>query len=352
VSGGAPREAGPGGRRAAAPSAWPLSYRPIYPEAADQGDPFLLAAPPGHAWRYYVYVTSDLTTELVLPAYGSNDLVHWRKLGPVLAADAVPRAYWAPCVRYVPGLRRPFVMLYSRSLRAGAEAHIGHQIRRADAERPDGAFEDSGHVLTPDSDFAIDPDVYRLGDGRLRLAYATDFAHDAPIGTGLVECEVSEDLTRALSPPRVLARAAEPWQVYDPERRMPWKPIPGVDWTTQTVRWHCLEGPVGGLSSPDGRAVYLYSGGCFFGFYAVGALIEDDTGRLVNVTREDRGWVLRPQPEHGFFGPGHCAWFRGPDGREWLVVHARFGAPDAPRQATLVELRWSALGLPYCVAMV
>jgi len=331
--------------------AGPESYRPLYPEPADQGDPYLLAAPGGESWRYYVYVTSDLAKDRVVPVYGSNDLAAWRKLGPALVSDGVPRAYWAPCVRHVPGLARPYVMLYSRSVGVGEEAHIGHVIRRADAERPEGPFVDSGEVLTPDADFAIDPDVYRLPDGRLRLAYATDFVLDAPIGTGLVECELSEDLTRMTGPPRVLARATEDWQVYDPARRMPWKRIPGVDWATQTVRWHTLEGPVGGLVNPEGRPVYLYSGGCFFGFYAVGALIQNDAGRLLNLTRSDAGWVLRPAPERGFFGPGHCAWFRSPDGRDWLVVHARFGAPDAPRQATLVELRWDERGHPYGVPM-
>ena len=81
---------------------------------------------------------------------------------------------------------------------------------------------------------------------------------------------------------------------------------------------------------------------------AVGAVIEDDAGRLVNVTRGDRGFVLRSMPEHGFYAPGHCAWFRTADGREWLITHARFGSPEAPRNATIVELRWDADGLPYC----
>ena len=44
----------------------------------------------------------------------------------------------------------------------GEAAHIGHAIRRADAVAPEGPFQDSGEVLTPDLDFAIDPDVYRL----------------------------------------------------------------------------------------------------------------------------------------------------------------------------------------------
>jgi arabinan endo-1,5-alpha-L-arabinosidase len=327
-----------------------VNYRPIFPEPADQGDPFVLVVPTGvqAEYRYYCYVTSGIETRLVVPVYASHDLVRWRALGPCLEADEVPRAHWAPCVRYVAGLARPYVMLYSRAIGVGEEAHIGHTIRRADAERPEGPFRDSGHVLTPDADFAIDPDVYRLPDGSLRLAWAADFVADAPLGTGIVEAPVSEDLAQVLAPPTVLARASEDWHLYDPVRRMPWKTIAGVDWNTQTVVWNTVEAPVGGLVSPLGRRVYLYSGGCFFGFYGVGALVEDDAGRLVNVTRGDEGFVLRPQPERGLYGPGHCAWFRTPEGRDYLAVHARMGAPDAWRNAMLVELVWDERGWPRC----
>ena len=336
----------------------PVSYRPLYPEAADQGDPYLLAIPDGVAadFRYYVYVTRDETSDGrggrasagAFPVFASDDLVTWRALGPTIPAEGPPRAHWAPCVRYVAGLARPYVMLYSRGIGVGEEAHIGHQILRADAERPEGPFADSGHVLTPDTDFAIDADVYPAPDGSLRMAYATDFVDTEPYGTGIVEVAVSGDLTRVLSAPVVLARPSEEWHLYDAARRMPWKQIPGVDRRTDTVRWSTVEGPVGGLVNPQGRRVYLYSGGCYFGFYAVGALVEDGAGRLVNVTRGGRGFVLGSLPEHGFYAPGHCDWHRTADGRDWLVTHARFGSPTAPRNACLVELRWDDEGRPYC----
>ena len=335
----------------------PVSWRPLFPEAADQGDPFLLVVPAGAAaHRYYVYVTRDETSDGrggrarpgAFPCFASDDLVRWRAVGPSLDGDNARHAFWAPCVWHVPGLARPFVMLYSHGEGIGESAHIGHRIRRADAERPEGPFVDSGHVLTPDTDFAIDADVYRAPDGALRLAYATDFVADAPLGTGIVEVAVSEELTRVLSAPVVLARPSEPWHRYDDARRMPWKSIPGVDWATDTVSWNTVEAPVGGLVNPAGRRVWLYSGGCYFGFYGVGALVEDDAGRLVNVTRDDGGFVLRPDPERGVYGPGHCAWFRTDDGAEWLITHARFGSPEAHRNATIVELRWDEAGRPWC----
>jgi hypothetical protein len=329
-------------------------YRPLHPEDSDQGDPYVFA-PPREAratFRYYTYVTGeDAPAGRAFPAYGSDDLLRWTPLGAVLRADTT-RAHWAPCVWYAPGLERPYVMLYSRGRGQGEDAHIGHAIRRADSAVAEGPFEDSGHVLTPDLDFAIDPDVYRGRDGVLRLAFAMDFVDDPPLGTGVVECPVSDDLTQVLGAPQTIARAQHDWQVYDPARRMPWKTIPGVDWEQDTVRWHTVEAPAGGLVSPNGEEVVLYSGGCFFDYYAVGAVVRHSPGETADLTAArastpDEGIVvLKPRPEQGFYGPGHCSWTTGPDGEVYLMFHARYGSPDAPRQMSLAPLRWTAAGHP------
>jgi hypothetical protein len=280
-------------------------------------------------------------------------------------------------VQFVPGLARPFVMLYSRGQGLGEQAHIGHAIRRADSVTPDGPFVDSGHLLTPDLDFAIDPDVYRLRDGVLRLAFATDFVDEPPLGTGIVEASVRDDLTELLTQPQVILRAHDEWQLYDPARKMPWKTIPGVDWQTDTVRWYTVEAPVGGLVSPRGEDVYLYSGGCYFAYYAVGAVVKpqapaggegpaDVTGKPGDSPRDHPAGiqVLRPQPEQGFYAPGHCSLVTGPGAsadaspdtspgasageQRYLLFHARYGSQSAPRQMSLAPLLWNEAGLPYC----
>ena len=323
-------------------------FRPLCPEDRDQGDPYGLSVPATARarFRYYAYVTGeDAAAGRAFPVYGSDDLVHWEALRPCLEADTT-RAHWAPCVQYVPGLERPFVMLYSRGQGLGDAAHVGHQIRRADAAAPEGPFRDSGHVLTADLDFAIDPDVYRRQDGTLCLAFATDYVLDAPLGTGLAEAAIADDLTALTGPPQVLARARYNWQVYDTARKLPWMTIPGVSWETDTVVWHTLEGPVGGLVSPAGQDVYLYSGGCFFDYYAVGALLRSPQGQIEDVTNESEHFVLRPDPARGIYGPGHCSWLRGADGADYLLFHARYGSPDAPRQMSLAPLRWTADGYP------
>lgn len=326
--------------------------RPLHPAEVDQGDPYILAVPEaGDArYRFYVYSTGEEPTEgTAFPVYASNDLVTWDRLDDALRVGQIS-AHWAPCVRYLPGLEYPYVMLYSRAVGLGEQAHIGHVIRRAHALHPEGPFVDSGHTLTSDLDFAIDPDVYRLPDGSLKIAFATDFVDEKPYGTGIVEAGINEDLTQLTTRFRVLARPRYDWQVYDPARVMPWKQIPGVDWQTDTVRWSTIEAPVGGLVSPDGRHVYLYSGGCYFAFYAVGALVEDDSGQLIDVSNGVRDFVIRPHPDRGFYAPGHCSWLNFGEGKEYLLLHARFGSPDAKRQMCLAKLRWTEDGLPVAEA--
>lgn len=321
--------------------------RPLFADDVDQGDPFALAVPAGAGarFRYYVYVTGpDPTDGQAFPVYGSDDLGHWERLGFSLQTEALG-SHWAPCVQYIAGLSRPYVMLYSRAVGTGEQGHIGHAIRRADALQAEGPFVDSGEVLTAGIDFAIDADVYRLPDGSLKLAFAMDFVDDEPYGTGIVDVGIDDELRTPHGDPRMLARPSHDWHVYDPARMMPWKAIPGVDWSRDTVRWHTVEAPVGGLVSPNGNPVYLYSGGCFFGFYAVGAVI-DDGGELRDVSDGEQHFVVRPQPERGIFGPGHCSWLRTQEGVDYLMLHARFGSADAPRQMCLVPLTWTEDGLP------
>ncbi len=321
--------------------------RPLVPEARDQGDPYALDVPAsaGARFRYYAYTTGGATPEgTAFPVYGSDDLVTWQPLGDSLRVGG-DGAHWAPCVRYIPACERPYVMLYSRAIGQGQQGHVGHTIYRADSERPEGPFLDSGHVLTADLEFAIDPDIYTLPDGSLNLAFAIDFTGNEPLGTGIVEATINDDLTALTGPLRTLARASHDWQVYDPARTLPWMTIPGVDWARDTVRWHTLEGPAGGLVNPGGARVYLYSGGCFFGFYAVGALIERPDGSLHDVS-DGHHLVVGPDPARGFHGPGHCSLLHDPDGQPHLLLHARFGAADAPRQMCLVPLDWDDEGRP------
>jgi hypothetical protein len=69
------------------------------------------------------------------------------------------KACWAPAVVYVPEIDRPYVMLYSQGAGSGDLAHRNQRLFRADALTPEGPFVPSGHALTPELDFAIDPEI-------------------------------------------------------------------------------------------------------------------------------------------------------------------------------------------------
>jgi hypothetical protein len=328
---------------------------PLSPEPdVDQGDPYLAAAPPGSGrFRYHVYVSGA-----GFPVYGSDDLLTWTRLG-----DSRPGGddawCWAPCVTQLPGADRPWVMLYSRARGTGdVEGHRDHRIRRADAERPEGPFVDSGEVLTAGLDFAIDPDVSVRPDGARVLTFATDYVDRPPYGTGLVQAAVAGDLRRLASSLRPLARPSADWQLYDPARSMPWKPIEGVRWDAgETVRWYTMEGPVA-LRSPRGRPTVLYSGGNFAGFYGIGVLQQDRAGRWVDLSPTPEQCLLAPAPDRGVYGPGHCSVLdadadagapAGPlaGAGQALCFHFRT-SPDGPRQFGILPLRWDASDRPYC----
>jgi hypothetical protein len=324
-------------------------YQPLSPQPFDQGDPFVLEVPEeaGTTYRFYLYTSGEPETgDGAIPVYGSDDLSTATLLGTSLVEDT-PRSHWAPCVFYIPSLEFPYVMLYSRSVDRD-RIDIGHQIVRAHSKRPEGPFLESGNILTPYDDFAIDADVCALRDGRVVLGIAVDFVGDAPLGTGIVEEEVSPDLTHLLGNRRVLARACSDEQVFEAARCMPWKAIPGVDWFRgDTVRWHTIEAPVY-LHSPSGKRVVLYSSGCYYkGNYAVGALVEDDNGNLLDVTATTGHSVIRSQPESGLYSLGHPSYIQIA-GHDFLVIHMRQGSVDAERQMTIVPLLWTEEGLPFC----
>ncbi len=237
-------------------------------------------------------------------------------------------------------------MLYSRARGAGeVDGHRDHKIHRADSERPEGPFVDSGEVLTPDLDFAIDADVHPGPDGGSLLTFAADYVAEEPYGTGLVQAGISADLRRLSTPPRPVARPRADWQLYDPARSLPWKAIPGVSWTAgRTVRWYTMEGPVA-LTSPGGRPTMLYSGGNFAGFYGIGVLRQDPAGRWHDLSPTPDDCLLAPMPERGVHGPGHCS-VLATGGRQLMCFHFRV-SPDGPRRFGIVPLEWDRSDRPY-----
>lgn len=307
-------------------------------DGVDQGDPFLFEDSGGSndtGFSHFVIVSSA-----GFRVYGSNSPSEpgsWTFLGESFPGINVDPWAWAPCVRHVPGLARPWVMLYSLAAGSGDPlGHQFHQLRRADSRAPAGPYRDSGEALTADIPFAIDPDVTVRADGTLWLTCAADYTDQPPFGTGLFQARISPDLRRLETPLLPLARARFDWQIYQPERSLPWMSIPGVDWAAgDTVRWYTMEGPCG-LVTPAGRDLLLYSGGNFQGFYAVGVLLQQSDGSWTDLSSEPGKCLLRPDEERRMLGPGHCS-----VSGDYIAYHFRT-EPNAPRQFTVATLTWDA----------
>ena len=311
----------------------------MFPEEdVDQGDPFIFQVPEGlggAGFNYFVIVTGP-----GFPVYGSDDptaTASWVRIGDSFPGIGEHPWAWAPCVRQVPGLERPWVMLYSLAVGSGdPEGHQLHKIRRADSLLPEGPYRDSGEVLTADVPFAIDPDVAERANGALYLSCAADYTDAEPFGTGLFEAPISADLRTLLEPLRPMARATAEWQVYLPERSLPWLTIDGIDWAGgATVKWHTMEGPAC-LVSPDGRDFALYSGGNFSDLYAIGVLSGDAAGSWHDLSVDPADCLLSQRPQDDLWGPGHCS----VSGR-YIAYHFR-GQPGLPRQFAIAELSWDA----------
>jgi hypothetical protein len=327
-------------------------YTPIAPDIIlDQGDPYALTIPEElrknrpELYQYYVFTSAGRPQNgKAVPCYGTNDFLTVRFLGHVLEG-AKEAAYWAPCVRYIPELEYPWVMLFSQSIGLGDQSHVGHAIHRAHSLLPQGPYKYSGHIVSPaDSDFAIDPEVYLDSDGQLRMAWATDFVNNEPIGTGIVEARINHDLTALIRPPTELVRARHISQLYERDRYMPWKQIPGIDWNKgdRVAEWYTVEGPVR-LEGGDHRPAMLYSTGNFNDeTYQIWALVENEQGVMEDISNTRGHVVLRSQPESNRYSMGHPSVID----ENHLITHMRVGV-NGPRQMAVVPLRRNSDGFPY-----
>ena len=122
--------------------------------------------------------------------------------------------------------------------------------------------------------------------------------------------------------PTLVARPSADWHLYDADRSMPWKEIPGVAGTTATRCAGRRSRARRSLTSPRGRDVMLYSGGNFAGFYGIGRIARDAAGRWTDLTPTPADALLGPQPDAGVVGPGTARCCNGTAGRTCATTSA------------------------------
>ena len=300
---------------------------PVYPGAF--ADPFVLR----HEGVYTALGTGPGSEGRVFPTLRSEDFATWTP-GP---AALVPVEgfedgdLWAPEVAYRDGA---FFMVYS----VGA-GHVGHQLRVATADCPEGPYRDSGHPLLDPATapFAIDAHPFQAADGSWHLYYARDVVEGDRPGTSLVVAPWADPF-RLPADYHLVARAAHDWQLYERDRPMP-------QYGETPYQWHTLEGPF--AVSHDGRIFLLYSGGNFQNeTYGVDYLVADSVyGAYEDTNDGSAARVLRTVPGR-VVGPGHNSVAKAPDGSDYVVYHA-WDLEMGGRHLCLDRLDWTPDG-PRC----
>jgi GH43 family beta-xylosidase len=204
----------------------------------------------------------------------------------------------------------------------GNDRHHRVYLLEADAVggTPIGPYHFKGKLRTDpdDKEYALDPDVFVLPDGRQYLLWAGDPGHRL-----------------------FIQRLQDPWTTT------------GYRQLLEASGFGCpdiREGPC--TLVRNGRVFLIYSA-CDTGNadYKLGMLIADVSADLVDprVWRQHPAPLLQRSDRHGVYGPGHNGFFRSPDGTEdWIVYAAKTTAEFtyAHRTPRAQRVTWSAEGLP------
>jgi GH43 family beta-xylosidase len=151
-----------------------------------------------------------------------------------------------------------------------------------------------------------------------------------------------------------IARLGKPWTI---EGRRVMISTPKYGWEKVGDRPRQIPPHVNVNEAPEalirnGRIFVTYSAsGCWTDAYAIGMLTAKQGSDLLNA----RSWtksaqpVFASSPEAGVYAPGHNSFFRGADGKDWLLYHANSrpgqgcGNGRAPRAQ---PFGWKADGTP------
>jgi beta-xylosidase len=287
-------------------------------------DPFILAA----EGRYHAFGTGEGVQDQHLVGMVSRDLVTWQEQGPVLDPGTAPGGsthLWAPEVARIDGI---YFLYYSAGV-----GDVGHRIRAATSQTPQGPYRDLGMDLTDDEPFAIDPHPFKDHDGNWFLFYAVDRLEATRVGTTIVVDRLLDPTHPAGAPQPVVAATAD-WQLYLPSRRM----------YGAVYDWHTCEGPF--VVYRRGRYWCLYSGGNWQQS-SYGVSVASAPGPLGPWTERpsEVPLVLRTRPGV-VHGPGHASVLTDRAGVDWLVYHA-WDARGVARRMFMDRLDWSPTG-PVC----
>ena len=270
-------------------------------------DPFIVP----ENGRYYMYGTrgkgcweSQKTPGMGFDVYISEDLETWSD--PISVFEQSDdfwgtHNFWAPEVHKYNG---KFYMFASFK---NAERNRGTQILVSDT--PDGKF-------TPITEYPVTPEEWMALDGTLYVDKNGDphiiFCHEwSQIADGeICEMKLSSDLTKAVSQPRTLFRASDPY------------------WARKECDHWVTDGPFM-YRGESGRLYMIWSSFTDSGY--VQAVCYSDNGDIDGNFSHDLPLLAEKDGGHGMI-------FTGFDGKTYLVLHRPNSNPDErPALTQIIE---------------
>lgn len=260
-------------------------------------DPFIVP----YEGKYYMYGTrgkgcwaSEKIDGMGFDVYISEDLELWSEPKAVFEASDDfwgTHNFWAPEVHYYNGKFYMFASFKS------AERNRGTQILVSDT--PDGSFTPiTEYPVTPEEWMSLDGTLYVDKNGEPHIVFCHEWSQIAD-GT-ICEMKLSADLTKAVSEPRTLFKASDPY------------------WARKECDHWVTDGPFL-YRGESGRLYMIWSSFTDSGY--VQAVCRSDNDDIDGNFTHDLPLLAEKDGGHGMI-------FRGFDGKTYLVLHRPNSNPD------------------------
>jgi len=287
---------------------------------------------------YYYYMNSTGRNLTVRKARSVPDLrnaerkVVWRPP----ASGPYSRDIWAPEIHFIEGKW----YIYFAADEGSNPTHRMWVLENTSPDPLQGEWVMKGKLADATDRWAIDASVFELR-GRLYTIWSG--------------WEYETNGVQSI----YIATMKNPWTIEGPRVRIssplhPWERIGELTPNAATgdpAHVDVNEGPQ--ILKRGDKLFLIYSAsGCWTDSYCLGMLTADASSSL----RDPASWKKSPQPvlssrpEAKVFAPGHCSFFKSPDGKEdWILFHAnpepgqgcgRFRSPRTQR------ISWRADGTP------
>ena len=260
-------------------------------------DPFILP----HEGKYYLYGSTNWGEDKLFLCHISDDLKEWSE--PVTCFKGFDgfwgdRDFWAPEVHKYNGKFYMFATFYVEDKSRGRGVNV------LVADRPEGPYVPNGEPITPADWMCLDGTLY-VEKGVPYMIFCHEWVQVKNGEMCLVQ--LSEDLTRAVSEPKLLFKAADPEWVPKNDN--------GV---------YVTDGPFL-YNTQDGKLIMLWSTFGKGGYAEAVAVSEDGT-----INGKWKHCALPLSASNG----GHGMLFKSFDGKLYFTMHA----PNNPRGAERVCL--------------